>query len=127
MRNLELVQAHSLFTFMGRTTDGLGSFLQSSLAEQSYHVVKKFACVGVLTSPRRSVHAQTSTRAYARTHARPFRKTLMQSCLFSLPKPITNAKSITVAASLSVAVGQVRSFKVTSQSTGVRVPSKNRR
>lgn len=28
MRNLELVQAHSLFTFMGRMTDGPGSFLQ---------------------------------------------------------------------------------------------------
>lgn len=26
MGNLELVQAHSLFTFMGRITDGLGSF-----------------------------------------------------------------------------------------------------
>lgn len=77
MRNLELVQAHSLFTFMGRMTDGLGSFLQSSLAEQSYHVVKKFACVGVLTSLRQSVHAQTFTPAYARTH--PFRKTLMKA------------------------------------------------
>lgn len=32
MRNLELVQAHRLFTFMGRLTDGPGSILQQSLA-----------------------------------------------------------------------------------------------
>lgn len=30
MRNLELVQAHRLFTFMGRLTDGPGSILQQS-------------------------------------------------------------------------------------------------
>lgn len=47
--------------------------------------------------------------------------------MFSLPKPIANARSIT--ASLSTAAGQSGrgGFKVTSQSTGVRAPSANRR
>lgn len=34
MRNLELFQAHSLFTFMGRLADGPGGILQQRLAEQ---------------------------------------------------------------------------------------------
>lgn len=34
MRNLELVQAHSLFTFMGRLADGPGGVLQQRLAQQ---------------------------------------------------------------------------------------------
>lgn len=34
MRNLELVQAHNLFTFMGRLADGPGGILQQRLAER---------------------------------------------------------------------------------------------
>jgi len=47
MKNLELVQVHSLFTFMGN--DRWPGWL--STAEQTYDVMmNKFACVGVFTS-----------------------------------------------------------------------------
>lgn len=66
MRNLEPVQAYSLFTFTGGMTDGPGRFLQESTAEQCYHVMsKKFVSVGVLTSSglQRSVLAYRATRS----------------------------------------------------------------
>ena len=125
MRNLELVQAHSLFTFMGRMTDGPGSFLQQSIAEQSYHVMKKkFACVGVLTSSglQQSVQAQTFTPVHTFTHRHSVKTSIKTVCFPS--QPIANAKSITIAASLSVAAGQVRSFKVRLNPRGYTFPPK---
>lgn len=125
MGNLELVQAHSLFTFMGRMTDGPSSFLPQSIAEQSFHVMtKKFVCVGVLTSSglQQSMQAQTFTPVHTFPHrhsVKPRRK------MFAFPpQPITNANSITNAAPLSVAVGQVRSFKVRLNPQGYTFPPK---
>lgn len=129
MRNLELVQAHSLFTFMSRMTDGPGSFLQQSIAEQSYHVMKKkFACVGVLTSSglQQSVHAQTSTPVHTFAHTQTFSKTSIKAVCF--PSQTNHKRKIHYHRSVIISGGGAsQELQGTSQSTGVHVPSKNRR
>lgn len=114
-RNLELVQAHSLFTFMGRLADGPGGLLQQRLAERKL-------------ARRAEVSARLDGlwSAVAPAHETPvhtFAQRLMTVCFPS--RTHANARAIT--ASLSTAAGQSGSFKVTSQSTGVRAPSANRR
>lgn len=73
LRNLELVQAHSLFTFMGRLTDGQGSILQQSLAgkgggELASMSCKSFSSCGSLDGsggPRTHTCAHVLTEAFA--------------------------------------------------------------
>lgn len=100
-----------------------GSFLQQSIAVQSYHVMKKkFACVEVFD--KLCMHRRLHLCTHSRTD---FEENLNQRNFFSLPNQLQTQKSIITVASLSVAVGQVRRLQGTSQSTGVHVPSKNRR
>lgn len=118
MRNLELVQAHSLFTFMGRLADGPGGILQQRrTARKLGRRADVSPGAGALTGSglRRPVH-ETPACTFA---------TEVDDCLFSPPEPMANAGAITVP--LSTAAGQSGSLKVTSQSTGGRAPSANRR
>lgn len=115
MRNLEMVQAHSLFTFMGRLADGPGGILQQRLAE------RKLARRAQTFSSNGRLDGLWSATAPAHENTCAHVRTEVDDCLFSLPEPAANARPIT--ASLSTAAGHSGGFKVTSQSTGVCAPS----
>lgn len=93
---------------------------------------KKFACVGVLTSSglQRSVHVQPLTPVHRdiQQNLNKKNKKKKNKKMFALPpKPIADAKSITISSVIISGGGASQELQGTSQSTGVQVPSKNRR
>lgn len=125
LRNLELVQAHSLFTFMGRLADGPGGVLRQRLAQRKKASAPRRSFPNPAGSPDGAL-VRGPPRATKHLCAR-FAQRLMIVC-FPFPKP-------------SLMLEPLRrhyprrrgnrwwggSFKVTSQSTGVRARSANRR
>lgn len=128
MRNLELVQPHRLFTFMGRLTDGPGSILQQSLAGGRKASVSRrsFSSCG-------SLDGLGSAATCARTHLCSAHRGIREGggeknvdpCMFSLPNHSLMLDPL--RRHYQRRRGQPGGFKVTSQSTGVRAPSVNRR